>query len=576
MHNGSRTMQYSDYRSAYRLAYSLIAALVMFALTAGHGYAQGEGLVTAVQSDVNLRVCAGTEWRRLTTLPTGMNIALDGRISDNSWVRGITQDGDLGWVFANALNIDAGQISSLPVINCGDPITVNTPPPGQIVSAPAATDPVEEAPQAAPPVAAQGGSGLSIVVPRNTNVRSGPGTTFRRVGGMVGGETFLVDGHDGDLNWVRGVTPRGEVGWVAANLTNITLDQILSLPVVGVNTPFTLAVPDAPQQTAPEAAPEIAAPPPVASTAPVRGFSYGGHVRSFSNTTVQAMYQSGMTWVKKQIRFAPGENPAGWSGFINEAHALGFRVLLGVVSDPNTVRDPNFYDVYANYVAGLAAIGADAIEIWNEPNIDREWASGFISGSAYTQLLARSYNAIKSVNPNTMVISGAPAPTGFFGGCSPAGCDDIPFLQQMAAAGAANYMDCVGVHYNEGILPPSATSGDPRQPSNFHTRYYARMVDVYWGAFGGRHPLCFTELGYLTPEGYGPLPGGFAWAGGTSVAQQAAWLDQAMSLASRSGRVRVIIVWNVDFTGVYGDDPMGGYAIIRPDGSCPACAALGN
>jgi len=34
-------------------------------------------------------------------------------------------------------------------------------------------------------------------------------------------------------------------------------------------------------------------------------------------------------------------------------------------------------------------------------------------------------------------------------------------------------------------------------------------------------------------------------------------------------------VWNVNFTN-YGEDPMAGYAIIRPDGSCPACALLGN
>jgi hypothetical protein len=29
----------------------------------------------------------------------------------------------------------------------------------------------------------------------------------------------------------------------------------------------------------------------------------------------------------------------------------------------------------------------------------------------------------------------------------------------------------------------------------------------------------------------------------------------------------------VDFT-VYGDDPQAGYAMIRPNGQCPACDAL--
>jgi hypothetical protein len=35
----------------------------------------------------------------------------------------------------------------------------------------------------------------------------------------------------------------------------------------------------------------------------------------------------------------------------------------------------------------------------------------------------------------------------------------------------------------------------------------------------------------------------------------------------------MLIVFNVDFT-VYGDDPQGGYAMIRPGGDCPACEAL--
>ena len=61
---------------------------------------------------------------------------------------------------------------------------------------------------------------------------------------------------------------------------------------------------------------------------------------------------------------------------------------------------------------------------------------------------------------------------------------------------------------------------------------------------------------------------------GINNAQQAAWLAEAASLSSSTGMVRCLIVWNLDFSR-YGDDPQDGYAIIRPDGSCPACATLG-
>ena len=141
----------------------------------------------------------------------------------------------------------------------------------------------------------------------------------------------------------------------------------------------------------------------------------------------------------------------------------------------------------------------------------------------------------------------------------------------MAAAGASRFVDCIGIHYNEGIIAPSETSGDPR--SEHYTRYFWGMVNTYWDAFGGSKPLCFTELGYLSADGLGALPGSFAWAVDTSVFEQAEWLAEAVTLSAASGKVRMVIVWNVDFE-VYGDDPQAGYAIIRPDGSCPSCGKL--
>ncbi|MCA9896091.1 MAG: hypothetical protein KC615_24065, partial [Anaerolineae bacterium] len=78
---------------------------------------------------------------------------------------------------------------------------------------------------------------------------------------------------------------------------------------------------------------------------------------------------------------------------------------------------------------------------------------------------------------------------------------------------------------------------------------------------------------YLTGEGYGSLPGGFAWAANTSVANQAEWLAQAVRSARQSGNVRLFIVWNVDST-TWGDDPQAGYAIVRPGGTCPSCNSL--
>ena len=346
-------------------------------------------------------------------------------------------------------------------------------------------------------------------------------------------------------------------GIVNPNL--IFVGQVLVIPTGG----------SVPQPTAIRGQPTV--PPPNPGT----GFELGGQTFNFAHPN--EMRQSGMRWAKIQVRYNLGNPPSIAQGAIDTAHSQGFKVLLSVLGDPGQLgANPSaYYSQFASFLGGVAALGPDAIEVWNEQNIDREWPVGQISPSAYTQMLSQAYTAIKIANPNVLVISGAPAPTGFFGGaCTGNGCDDKPFIQGMAAAGAANYADCIGVHYNEGIVPPNQTSGDPRGNPNHYTRYFPTMVNTYAQVFPNKL-LCFTELGYLSPEGFGAPPPGFEWSANTSVQEQAEWLAQAAVLSRQSGRIRIMVVWNVDST-VWGADPQAGYAIIRPNNSCLACQTLGS
>jgi uncharacterized protein YraI len=533
-------------------------------------YAQG-GLAVTVIETARLRSGPGTEWRLVGTVNAGGTMNLDGRDPTGTWVRGITQDGVIGWVIGSALGATTEQLAVLPSIWVDTPFNLGAPAGGAPPAAnpPAADAPVDtpaEAP-AAPPVGAPVTGGITVTVNARVNMRSLPNTSAPVLLTLTPGTQLTVDGRNPSGEWVRGGLPNGTFGWVAARFLSITVAQLTSLPVVD-GAGAVIQAGNAPSESAPAPAA------PLVNTAPVRGFSYGGHVDAFGDYAVQSMHRAGMTWAKRQIRYSAGQNPADFAWMINDAHAKGFRILLGIVGHTWEVNNPGYYDTYASFVAGIASLGADAIEVWNEMNIDREWPSGSISPSAYTDLLRRSYNAIKGANSNTMVITGAPAPTGFFGGCSGGGCDDAPYIAGMASAGAANYADCIGIHYNEGVVGPTQNSGDPRGNSSFYSRYFSGMMNTYGRVFGSK-PLCFTELGYLTGEGFPPLPGGFAWASGVTLQQQASWLDQAVSLAAQSGRVRLLIVWNVDFTQ-YGDDPMAGFAIIRPNGSCPACDALGS
>ncbi len=337
--------------------------------------------------------------------------------------------------------------------------------------------------------------------------------------------------------------------------------------------------PAAPANPSPPAATPTPAP-----SAPATGnagaFKMGGQTHTLANPDL--MLNTGLEWVKFQHKWGSGQNPQDLQGRISDAKARGFKVLMSMPGAPYPTEID--FAGYTEFLRGVASLNPapDAIEVWNEMNIDFEWPLGEISGASYVNnMLKPGYQAIKAANPNVMVISGALAPTGFFGGgCTANGCDDEPYIREMVAAGAMDYMDCLGVHYNEGIISPHLREGDPRGNSGHYTRYYWGMVDAYWNASGGRKPLCFTELGYVSGEGYGELPPGFSWASETSIAEHAQWLGEATQLSKDSSKVEMLIIFNVDFTLFSGNDPQAGYAMIRKDGSCPACdtvrSALGR
>ena len=46
-----------------------------------------------------------------------------------------------------------------------------------------------------------------------------------------------------------------------------------------------------------------------------------------------------------------------------------------------------------------------AYEVWNEPNLAREWGDRLPDPTQYADLMKRCYTSIKAADPNAMVIS---------------------------------------------------------------------------------------------------------------------------------------------------------------------------
>lgn len=313
----------------------------------------------------------------------------------------------------------------------------------------------------------------------------------------------------------------------------------------------------------------------------------GGWVSDFGEDTLQKMRDMGMTWIGAYVKFDGDNMLAALDAsqiLISSAHNAGFKIMLQVVGEPeDRMKNRESYNtMYAKTLAYIAELNPDAIQVWREPNLDRYWLTGEINSAEYVAMLMETYTAIKVANPDVMVITAAPAPTSAQASFPEQIVNDDVYYQGMANAGAAEYADCIGVTYVEGVVPPNITNGDPRD--EIGTRYLTPMLERAYEPFRDSGlPLCLTAFGYASTEGVSEfVPESFGWAEDTSTAQQAAWTAEAITLLAEQPDypVAMTLVWRVNpypvpVNEVEPFDIAAYFSLIRPDGSCAACEALG-
>ncbi|MBE7554844.1 MAG: beta-galactosidase [Anaerolineales bacterium] len=186
---------------------------------------------------------------------------------------------------------------------------------------------------------------------------------------------------------------------------------------------------------------------------------------------LKLVQEAGFRWVKQEIpwREIEGHAKGAWQWDIPDrmmdqidAHGLKVVVRLGsqpawvsrtelpAISPPDNLQD--FYD-YVYAVASRYRGRIEAYQIWNEPNLAREWGNRPPNPAEYTELLKIGYQAVKAVDPQAVVISAGLAPTTRNDGEA---MPDIYFVQGMYEAGAAAYFDALGVHAAGYKSPPEA------------------------------------------------------------------------------------------------------------------------
>jgi hypothetical protein len=253
---------------------------------------------------------------------------------------------------------------------------------------------------------------------------------------------------------------------------------------------------------------------------------------SFNTTDrdLQLAKNGGFTWVKQLFEWRNIERDAKgrfeWNEpdrIVNAAQAHGLKILARLDGYPTWSRSQQVYpddgppdrlSDWTDYVTAIATRYKGRIaayEIWNEPNIDREWGGQPPDAAAYVALLKVSYDAIKRVDPAALVITAGLSPTT---DTSARARPDATYLREMYAAGLKGSYDLLGVHAagfrsppeadpGAVALDPEATNHDPSPPEA--RRVYAfrhvedlRQIMVEQG--DGNKQVAVLEMGWTSDK----------------------------------------------------------------------------
>ena len=135
-----------------------------------------------------------------------------------------------------------------------------------------------------------------------------------------------------------------------------------------------------------------------------------------------------------------------------------------IMSPPQSLQDfADFCSAVATRYKGRIA----AYQVWNEPNLAREWGGSAPNPASYVELLKTCHGAIKQADPDALVISAGLAPTTRSDNVA---MPDTVFLTQMYAAGAREYFDALGAHGAGYKAPPEKDPAEVATDPNFYNQ----------------------------------------------------------------------------------------------------------
>ncbi|MCZ7542878.1 MAG: cellulase family glycosylhydrolase [Anaerolineae bacterium] len=237
---------------------------------------------------------------------------------------------------------------------------------------------------------------------------------------------------------------------------------------------------------------------------------------------------------------------AKYDDIVDLAAQYGLEILARLSNPPSWSRaagdaggpfaPPDDFADFARYAAAVAARYQGRLryfQVWNEPNIYPEWGEQAVDPEAYTELLCAAYAALKAVDPEIVVVSGALAPTVAL---DRRDLNDFIFLQRMYDAGAGACFDVLSM---QGYGLNSGPTDQRMRPTtvNYGRSQYVREIMVNNG--DADKAIWLSEMNWnAAPEG---MPDPY---GRVTLEQQARWAPLAYARAREAWPwVGVISFW---------------------------------
>jgi hypothetical protein len=230
---------------------------------------------------------------------------------------------------------------------------------------------------------------------------------------------------------------------------------------------------------------------------------------------------AGFGWVKQNVgwRDVEGAEKGAFNWYftdriVADAEERGLKVLFRLDSEPawaaleKGVRSSNgppedaadFGD-FCHALAERYTGRVHAYQVWNEPNLAREWGGYPPDPAGYVELLRACYVGVKTADPDALIVSAGLAPTGTG---LPQAVPDTDYLIQMYEAGAAAYFDALGLNAPGYKAPPevspaeaAATPGYGEQRF-FCFRHVEDMREIMVGYGDGHKQVVILEMGWTT------------------------------------------------------------------------------